>query len=103
MPRQMRVEFAGAIFHVLSRGDQRQDIFFDDVDRKHFLKALAETCQKTDWQVHSFVSGLFLERLWLYLAARQHGPAAHAFPLPPGCRLRMRWTAMRLVGSGPTA
>ncbi|HEY5910195.1 MAG TPA: transposase [Verrucomicrobiae bacterium] len=38
----------------MSRGDQREDIFFEDVDRHDFIKTLAETCQKTDWQVHAF-------------------------------------------------
>ncbi len=39
---------------VMSRGDRREDIFLDDVDRRDFLKTLAEACQKTDWQVHAF-------------------------------------------------
>jgi putative transposase len=38
----------------MSRGDRREDIFLDDVDRQDFLKTLAEACQKTDWQVHAF-------------------------------------------------
>ena len=38
----------------MSRGDQRDDIFLDDVDRYDFIKTLAEACQKTDWQVHAF-------------------------------------------------
>ena len=54
MPRKLRLEYAGAMYHVMSRGDQRDDIFFDDVDRYDFLKSLAEACQKTDWQVHAF-------------------------------------------------
>ena len=33
MPRKMRVEYAGAIYHVMSRGDRREDIFLDDMDR----------------------------------------------------------------------
>ncbi len=49
MPRQMRVEYPGAMYHVMSRGDQRDDIFLDDVDRHEFVKTLAEACQKTDW------------------------------------------------------
>src|SRR5437762_4886540 len=53
MPRQLRLEYPGAMYHVMSRGDQRDDIFFDDVDRYDFLKTLAEACQKTDWQVHA--------------------------------------------------
>ena len=51
MPRKMRVEYPGAIYHVMSRGDRREDIYLDDVDRHDFLKTLAEACQKTDWQV----------------------------------------------------
>ena len=54
MPRKLRVQYPGAIYHVMSRGDRREDIFFDDVDRHDFIKTLAEACQKTDWQVHAF-------------------------------------------------
>lgn len=54
MPRKMRVQFPGALYHVMSRGDQRDDIFFDDLDRHDFIKTVAEACQKTDWQVHAF-------------------------------------------------
>ena len=35
------------MYHVMSRGNRRQDIFVDDVDRQDFLKPLAEACQKT--------------------------------------------------------
>ena len=52
MPRTMRVEYAGASYHVMNRGDRREDIFVDDVDRRDFFKTLAEACQKTGWQVH---------------------------------------------------
>lgn len=54
MPRQLRVEYAGAIYHVLSRGDRKKAIFLDDVDRQDFLKTLAETCQKTGFEVHAY-------------------------------------------------
>lgn len=54
MPRKMRVQVPGGIYHVMSRGDQRDDIFFDDADRHDFIKTLAEVCQKADWQVHAF-------------------------------------------------
>ena len=42
------------MYHVMSRGNRRTDIFLDDVDRQDFLKTLAEACQKTDWQVHAY-------------------------------------------------
>ena len=54
MPRKVRVEYPGAIYHVMSRGDRREDIFHDDVDRQDFLKTLAEACQKTGFQVHAY-------------------------------------------------
>jgi putative transposase len=54
MPRQMRVQYPGAIYHVMSRGDRREDIYLDDVDRQEFLKTLAEACQKTAWQAHAY-------------------------------------------------
>ena len=54
MPRTMRVEYPGAIYHVMDRGDRREDIFVDDVDRQDFLKTLAEACQKAGWQVHAY-------------------------------------------------
>ncbi len=54
MPRAMRVEYPGAIYHVIDRGDRCKDIFVDDVDRQDFLKTLAEACQETGWQVHAY-------------------------------------------------
>jgi putative transposase len=54
MPRQIRIQYAGAIYHLLSRGDRREDIFLDDVDRHEFLATLAAVCQKTGWRVHAY-------------------------------------------------
>ena len=54
VPRKMRVEFPGAIYHVMSRGDRQENIYLDDVDRQDFLKTLAEACQKTGFQVHAY-------------------------------------------------
>ncbi len=54
MPRKLRVEYPGAMYHVMSRGDRREDIFLDDVDRQDFIKTLAEACQKTAWRVHAY-------------------------------------------------
>ncbi len=38
MPRKLRVEYPGAMYHVMSRGDRREDIFLDDVDRQGATK-----------------------------------------------------------------
>jgi putative transposase len=48
------VEYPGAIYHLMSRGDRAEDIFLDDVDRQDFLKTLAEACPKTGSQVHAY-------------------------------------------------
>ncbi len=53
MPRPLRREFKGAVYHVMNRGDRREEIFRDDLDRHRFLETLAEACAKTDWQVHA--------------------------------------------------
>jgi len=38
----------------MNRGDRREKIFLDDVDRQDFLKTLAETCQKTGFEIHAY-------------------------------------------------
>jgi putative transposase len=53
MSRKLRIEYPGAMYHVMSRGDQREDIFRDDPDRQKFLVTLGEACAKTKWQVHA--------------------------------------------------
>ena len=54
MPRQLRIEYEGAVYHLLSRGDRREDIFWDDADRQNFLVLLGRTCERTAWQVHAY-------------------------------------------------
>jgi REP element-mobilizing transposase RayT len=54
MPRKLRVQYAGAIYHLMNRGDRREPVFLDDQDRRRFLETLAEACQKTGWQVHAY-------------------------------------------------
>jgi len=54
MPRKLRIEYPGAVYHVMNRGDRREDIFRDDEDRLRFLSTLGEACQKTRWQVHAW-------------------------------------------------
>ncbi len=48
MARPLRIEFPGAIYHVTSRGDRRESIFEDDVDRNVFLTALGQALTRFD-------------------------------------------------------
>ena len=54
MSRPLRIEFAGALYHVTSRGDGKEDIFLDDNDREMFLDVLAEVNERFNWSVHSY-------------------------------------------------
>ena len=54
MPRKLRLEYEGAIYHVMNRGDRREDIFLDEEDRLRFLDTLSQACSRTDWQVHAY-------------------------------------------------
>jgi putative transposase len=54
MARQLRLQYPGAIYHLMSRGDRREPVFLEDADRETFLRTLGEACAKTDWQVHAY-------------------------------------------------
>ena len=54
MARKLRFQYPGAIYHVMSRGDRREDIFVDDKDRTAFLGKLGQAGEKTGWQAHAY-------------------------------------------------
>src|SRR6185436_537278 len=54
VPRKLRIQYEGAIYHVMNRGDRREDIFHSDSDRQLFLQTLGQTCEKTGWQIHAY-------------------------------------------------
>ena len=45
MARSIRIEYSGALYHVMARGHRREAIFFNDDDRCAFLKTLGEACE----------------------------------------------------------
>src|SRR5271168_3635592 len=55
MARPLRIEYAGAVYHVMARGNQGQAIFRDDQDRQRFLETLGEACEKTGWRIDAYV------------------------------------------------
>ena len=54
MARPLRIEYAGAVYHVMARGNQGQKIGADDPDRQMWVATLAEACRRTGWQVHAW-------------------------------------------------
>ncbi len=55
MPRSPRIEYSGAVYHVMCRGDRREPIFRTDADRLLMLDTLSEVHERTGWLVHSYV------------------------------------------------
>ena len=54
MARKLRIEYPGAVYHLMNRGDRREAVFKDDQDCEGFLQTLAQTCEKSLWQVHAY-------------------------------------------------
>jgi putative transposase len=54
MSRPLRLELSGGLYHVTSRGDRREDIFVDDIDREAWLDTLAQCCERYNWAIHAW-------------------------------------------------
>jgi len=55
MARQIRIQYPGATYHVMARGNRRESIFHDDRDCEAFLERLGKACQRTGWEIRAFV------------------------------------------------
>jgi len=87
MPRKLRIEYPGTMHHVMSRGD-RQD----------FIKALAEACQKTNWQVHAYC--LMRNHYHLVLETPEPNLVAGMAWLQSTYTIRLNWIGK--AGRNPT-
>jgi REP element-mobilizing transposase RayT len=54
MARPLRLELSGALYHVTSRGDGREDIYLSDDDRLAWLATLAQVCERFHWVCHAW-------------------------------------------------
>lgn len=50
MPRPLRVQFPGAVYHVMDRGVRGAPLYTEPAERQHFLALLGEACRRYDWQ-----------------------------------------------------
>jgi REP element-mobilizing transposase RayT len=55
MARPIRVEYAGAVYHIMARGNQGQKIYADDGDRRMWSATVSEACRRTGWRIHAWV------------------------------------------------
>jgi putative transposase len=54
MARPIRVEYEGAVYHVMARGNEHKAIYYDDADRRVFLETLAQACRQFGLVVHVY-------------------------------------------------
>jgi len=54
MSRPLRLEYAGALYHLTARGNARQAIFVDGADRRLFLACLGEVVARFGWLCHAY-------------------------------------------------
>ena len=54
MSRPLRIEFAGALYHVTSRGDRQEDIYQSNDDREVFLNIMSDVCERYNWVIHAY-------------------------------------------------
>ncbi|WP_347988116.1 transposase [Methylomonas sp. AM2-LC] len=54
MARPLRIELAGGLYHVTSRGNAHHDIFLDDDDRLCWLEIFGQVCERFNWICHAY-------------------------------------------------
>ena len=54
MARPLRIELAGGVYHVTSRGDRREMIYGDDADRRTWVDLFGEVCDRFNWRCHAW-------------------------------------------------
>jgi len=98
MARPLRIEFAGAIYHITSRGDRKEPIFEDDDDRQSLLEVIAQSLDRHEAQMLAYclmgnhyhfvlythqpnLSGLMRQINGVYTQRynRRHGKTGHLF------------------------
>ena len=55
MPRKLRIEYAGATYHIISRGNYRKDLFVQKRSGEAFERTIFETVQRCGWELYAYV------------------------------------------------
>ena len=69
MTRQERIQFPGATYHIMARGNAGEDIFRDDEDRRMFMDLFAKIAEDARWRVHAWC--LMRNHFHLYLTTEE--------------------------------
>lgn len=54
MARTVRIEYAGAVYHLQSKGNRNMAVFENDEDRTSFLDFLEATCHRFGWKIYAY-------------------------------------------------
>ena len=55
MPRKHRIEFPGAVYHIISRGNYRKELFLSENTGKAFERTIFEAVERCGWKLHAYV------------------------------------------------
>lgn len=55
MPRKQRIEYPGAVYHVISRGNYRKELFISENTGKAFERTIFEAVERCGWKLHAYV------------------------------------------------
>ena len=55
MARQLRIEYSGALYHIMARGGRREPIVSGDPDCEMFLETLCKACHRSGVIIHAYV------------------------------------------------
>ena len=97
MSRPLRLELAGGLYHVTSRGDGREDIYLsDDTDREVWLEVFGQVCKRFNWVCHAWCQmtnhyHILIETPGANLAGNQRGQHRILFrdsPMPRRPRIK---------------
>ena len=77
MARPLRIEYEGAVYHITSRGDRREPMTLDDVDRSAFIEVLAPALTRFDARAWAYclMGDQYQRARNLSVATRCWGPA----------------------------
>ena len=54
MSRPLRIEFAGALYHITFHGNGRKKIYLEESDFELFLTSLNDVCEQFQWVIHAY-------------------------------------------------
>jgi len=54
MPRKQRIEYPGAVYHVMSRGNYRKELFLNQGTGEAFERCLFEVVERCGWKLHAY-------------------------------------------------